>query len=77
MNDILSKPITIVRAEFISNLTNLINNSGLSPFIIEPILKDIYLEVKGLSQKQYEVDVMKYEESKRKYLNNKTEDIGE
>lgn len=65
MNENLSKPITIVRAEFISNLANLINTSTLHPFIIEPILKDVYFEVKNAAQKQYEMDVVKYEQLKR------------
>ena len=70
MNDNLNKPVTIVRAEFISSLAELINGSPLPPFIIEPILKDVYLEVKNAAQKQYELDVKQYEhninESKNK-----------
>ena len=62
MNENISKPITIVRAEFISNLTDLINKSGLPPFIIEPILKDVYLEIRDAAQKQYEFDVQKYKQ---------------
>lgn len=60
MNDNLNKPITIVRAEFASNLINLINESQLPLFIIEPILRDVYLEVKSGAQKQYEQDVLNY-----------------
>ena len=68
MNDNLNKPITIVRAEFISNIANLINNSTLPPFIIEDILKGVYLEIKDVVRKQYELDVKKYEESKHSSL---------
>ena len=60
MNENVQKPITIVRAEFISNLINLINTSKLPLFIIEPILKDVYFEVKDGAQKQYESDVARY-----------------
>ena len=66
MNEILNKPTTIVRAEFISNLADLINKSGLHPFIIEPILKDVYFEVKSAAQRQYEMDVARYEQLKSK-----------
>ena len=68
MNENINKPITIVRAEFISNLANLINTSGLPPFIVEPILKDVYIEVKNAAQKQYEMDVVKYEQLKNDVL---------
>ncbi len=65
MNDNLNKPITIVRAEFISDLTKLINESKLPLFIIEPILKDIYIEVKSVAQKQYEYDLANYNQLKQ------------
>lgn len=68
MNENINKPITIVRAEFISNLVNLINKSTLPPFVMEPILKEVYSEVKTLAQKQYEMDVAKYEQAKQELL---------
>lgn len=70
MNE-LNKPITIVRAEFISNLTKLINESTLPPFVIEPILKDMYIEVRDIAKKQYEFDVAEYEQSKHKQSDKK------
>lgn len=62
MEENLKKPITIVRQEFIEKLADDINNSNLPLFVIESILKDIYLEVKSMSQKQYEIDKSQYEE---------------
>ena len=59
-NEIL-KPMSIARAEFISNLTDLINNSMLPPFVIEDVLKDMYGEIKIISQKQLENDKKNYE----------------
>ena len=73
MND-LNKPITIVRAEFISNLTKLINESTLPPFIIEPILKDMYIEVRDIAQKQYELDMARYKQSKNEQSDDKDGD---
>ena len=62
MNIDIPKPISLVRADFISALTNLVNNSNLPPFIIEPILKDLYSDIHILSQKQLENDTKYYKE---------------
>ena len=61
MNERIEKPIMIARQDFIDKISNDINNCNLPLFIIEPILKDIYLEVKSLLQKQYEVEKIEYE----------------
>lgn len=50
------KPTSILRYEFIQELTKLINNSQLPSFVIEPILKDMYYDVKNIAQKQLEAD---------------------
>ena len=57
----IEKPITMLRQEFIDVLSDAINNCNLPMFIIEPILKDMYLEVKSLSQQQYEIERKAYE----------------
>ena len=59
----ISKPISIIRKEFIISLTTMINESNLPPFIIEPILKDAYNDVRFASQKQLELDKKRYNES--------------
>lgn len=61
----IQKPISVARAEFISLLTDLINTSALPPFIIEPILKDMYGDIRMLSQKQLEADTKRYQEQLR------------
>ena len=61
MKEKIEKPITVARQEFIDTISNNINNCGLPLFIVEPILRDIYLEVKSLSQKQYEIEKAEYE----------------
>lgn len=63
MDNQFVKPLTLVRAEFIENLTNLINDSMLPAFVIETILEDTYLRVKAVAQRQYENDKKRYEES--------------
>lgn len=67
----IRKPLSVLRAEFISQLTELINASSLPPFIIEPILKDLYNDIKILSQKQLETDIRTYEEAKQKLMNSR------
>lgn len=57
------KPITLVHEEFVSDLTNIINNSKLPAFIIEPILKDLYLEIKAMSKRQLARDKEIYNQS--------------
>lgn len=58
----MNKPITIVREEFIEELTNLINNSGLPAFILEPVLRDTYNKVKAAERQQLENDKKRYQE---------------
>lgn len=58
----ISKPITLVREDFISNLSNAINESQLPAFIVESILKDFLNEVHIASQRQLEADRAKYQE---------------
>ena len=58
----VQKPITVARSEFIANLTSLINNSGLMPFIVESILKDMLNDVRMVAQKQLEQDTARYNE---------------
>lgn len=57
------KPITLVYEELVDELTNIINNSKLPAFIIEPILKDLYLEIKAMAQRQLARDKEIYNQS--------------
>lgn len=58
----IMKPMSVARAEFINSLTDLINNSMLPPFVIEPILKDMFNDIHMVAQRQYEVDNKRYNE---------------
>lgn len=62
MNSEVMKPITVVRSEFINNLTTLINESGLPPFVIEPVLKDMLYNVRIMAQRQLDEDMQEYHE---------------
>lgn len=62
MNNGVMKPITVVRSEFINGLTTLINESGLPPFVIEPVLKDMLYDVRMMAQRQLDKDMQAYHE---------------
>lgn len=55
------KPMTVAKEDFVNNLTDIINNSGLPAFVIEPVMKDMYFEVRDVAKKQYQQDKEQYE----------------
>lgn len=57
----MNKPISLIREELIENIVGLINESNLPLFVVEPILKDLYLEVKNGAQQQLENDRQQYQ----------------
>lgn len=61
MNENIEKPMILARQEFINKLVEDINGSGLPMFVVEPILRDVYAEVKTMIQKQYEAELAQYE----------------
>lgn len=61
MNETITKPISVIRQEFIEKLVDDINNCQLPLFVIEPILQDMLNTVKSTAQKQYEVEKAQYE----------------
>jgi hypothetical protein len=56
-----NKPITILRDEFIQNVVNLCNESGLPFFVIEDVLSGLLKETHAASIKQLEEDKKLYE----------------
>lgn len=62
MNEIM-KPMSVARSEFMQNLTALINGCKLPPFVVEAILKDMYNDMRMLSQRQLEMDLKNYQEA--------------
>lgn len=59
-----NKPISILYNEFRKKLTELLNeNIGtLTPFLLHLALKDIYMEVSQLADKQLDHDKLSYEQ---------------
>lgn len=68
MNEI-TKPLSIVRQEFIEQLVNDVNNCQLPLFVVESILQDLLSMVKTAAQKQYEAEKAQYEEQLKKQEN--------
>lgn len=62
----MNKPITVAYEDFKQDMANLINNSGLPMFMVEPVLQNYLAEVKMVIKKQYEVDKEQYEKSLQK-----------
>jgi hypothetical protein len=65
MNEILTKPMSVIRQEFIDQLIDDINNCGLPLFVVEPILQDMLSTVRTAAQKQYEEEKAQYEQQLR------------
>ena len=59
----ITKPITVVRQEFIEKMVNDINTCGLPLWAIEPIWEDILRLVKAESQRQYDTEKAQYEQA--------------
>lgn len=62
MENEIIKPVTLVRQEFINDITKLINESSLPAFVIEDILEKILKQVHDLTNIQYEQEKKRYEE---------------
>lgn len=78
--DSFVKPITVKRQEFITQLTDLINNSGLPYFAVESVMADVLHDVSMLVRQQYERDMKHYEEMKnamnKKAVTDRVQDDG-
>lgn len=56
----MEKPISIMIDETKTSLISMINNSGLPFWILEPMVKDIYQEIKTLADNQLRIDKEQY-----------------
>lgn len=57
----MNKPISIIIDETKQNLVYAINNSGLPACILESMVKDLYRDIRDLSEKQIKMDQQEYE----------------
>ena len=75
--NMVNKPVTVLREEFIMNMSNLINNSGLPLFVIEPIVRDMLMEINAAVKRQYEMEKAQYEQALINSQNHDEDDISE
>lgn len=59
----MNKPLSVVYEEFKQELANVINNSGLPPLMIEPVLQNFLSETRLAMQRQYQLDRAEYAKS--------------
>lgn len=57
----INKSMLLLREEFILNISNLINSSGLPLFVVELIMRDLLNNINVELKKQYEYEKMSYE----------------
>lgn len=70
----MKKPVTLVIEETKTKLAEIINTSGLPPFVIEPILSTFLQEAHAASKRQYEIDKLQYEQAIAKEQEEQNED---
>lgn len=59
----MNKPANLIVEETKENIVKTINESGLPPFLVEPILKDLYNQISILKQQELEQSKKQYEDS--------------
>lgn len=59
----MTKPANLIMEETKENIVKIINESGLPPFLVEPIIKDLYNQVSILKQQELEKNRQEYENS--------------
>ena len=59
----MNKPANLIVEETKENIVKTINESGLPPFLVEPILKDLYNQISILKQQELEKSKQEYENS--------------
>ena len=62
MNEKVTKPLSMVKQEFIEQVVNDINNCALPLFVVEYILQDILNTVKSTVRQQAEMEKAQYEQ---------------
>lgn len=65
MDERIIIPLSVLRKSFIQKLNELINNSGLEPYMLESILKDAYERMAVETERQYQRELAAYNKSLR------------
>ncbi len=60
----MNKPLNLLLEEEKEKIVQVINQTKLPAFLLEPIIKEIYMQISELKKRELEESVKKYEESK-------------
>ena len=71
----MKKPVTLVIEETKTKLAEIINTSGLPPFVIEPKLNTFLQEAHVAAKRQYEIEKLQYEQAIAKEQEEQSEDV--
>lgn len=71
MENKVRKPMSVARRELADGIANLINNAGVPPFVVEPILADLLSQVREAAEEEYQEDYRAYNQ---KLIENAQED---
>ena len=71
----MKKPVTLVIEETKTKLAEIINTSGLPPFVIEPMLNTFLQEAHVAAKIQYEIEKLQYEQAIAKEQEEQSEDV--
>lgn len=58
--NLLVKPLSMLKEDFINALTELINTSHLPPFVVEYVLRDVVNDVHIVAERQLERETASY-----------------
>lgn len=61
--EIIQKPLSVARNDLMSDMVDAINNSHLPIMIVEYVVKDLYMDVRAMAQKQYDKEQEEYNAS--------------
>ena len=73
-NKNIQKPITIVQSELANKIVNNINESGLHPALIMPVIEEVYFLMKNTIKETREKEKIEYEKSIMVVANNSKND---
>lgn len=59
----MEKPITIKKMEFEQQLSEVVNQSGLPPFVLRPIIQEVLAQISQLEAQQLQNDISEYQKS--------------
>ena len=59
----MEKSISLILGEAKQSIADVINNTGLPPVLLEPIIKDFYMEIQNAAVLQYQKEKQEYESS--------------